>query len=122
VAQHTRAIVERLYKQIGAGDIEGDSALDVPKNSARASVRATTVKAAEGSRGYSPQSVDSFLRRVEARLGGRGSVSADDVRRTTFRMPSLYMWGYDEDDEVNNFVDRVAATIADLDTRRTATD
>jgi DivIVA domain-containing protein len=78
-------------------------------------------KAAEGSQGYSPQSVDSFLRRVEARLEGRGSLSADEERRTTFRRPSLFSWGYDED-EVNNFVEWVAATITDLETRRTATE
>jgi DivIVA domain-containing protein len=69
-------------------------------------------------RGYNPQSVDSFLRRVEARLDGRGSLSVADVRRTTFRRPSLFMWGYDET-EVNELVDRVADTITDLERRRT---
>jgi DivIVA domain-containing protein len=62
--------------------------------------------------------VDSLLRRVEARLDGRGSLSVADVRRTTFRRPSLFMWGYDET-EVNDFVDRVADTITDLERRRT---
>jgi DivIVA domain-containing protein len=80
---------------------------------------ATFSKSPKGKgRGYSPQSVDSFLRRVEARLNGRGSLSVADARRTRFRRPSLFMWGYDEA-EVNDFVDRVAETITALEHRRT---
>jgi DivIVA domain-containing protein len=74
-----------------------------------------SVRFSKSARGYSPVAVNSFLLLVEARLEGRAALSAAEVRRLVFRKPSLSGWGYDQD-EVNALKERIACTVADLET------
>jgi DivIVA domain-containing protein len=74
-----------------------------------------SVRFSKSARGYSPVAVNSFLSLVEARLEGRAALSAAEVRRQVFRKPSLSGWGYDQD-EVNALKERIACTLAELET------
>jgi DivIVA domain-containing protein len=75
---------------------------------------ATFEKPPWSKRGYDPKSVNDFLALAARRLEGRGHLSAEDVRGVMFGKPPLGKRGYNED-EVDAMLDRIAATIAELD-------